>query len=108
MSMDINIEQLDGVELVPGCPVTICAEMTAVVSDCGTVNEVTLFGPGYPGPVGLKISSIDTRYALIFRPIANAIAKQYAEEIEAHESECIARDEQPDPYYGRLLPSEML
>lgn len=106
MSMDLNIEQLDGVELVPGCPVTICAEMTAAISDCGEVDEITLFGAAQPSPGGFTIKSIDTRYTMIFRPIAAAIAEQYADEISEHVDAC--SDDKPDPNYGRLHPSEML
>ena len=108
--MDIeNIEQLNDVELFPGWKVTLVfepGELSANVADCGTVDQITLSGHGMPKN-GVDITSETPHQKHLFRPLAAAITKQYAEEIAAHERECYVRDTQPDPYYGRLLPSEM-
>ncbi len=103
MSINLKIEQLDEVEIIPGVVWTVCnMAIEAEVDDDGTITEISMqYTKGPRKDQWLTISNSGDHRGL-FRQMVQAIEHEYADRIETHIGEV-----SPEAPYDRLLPQEM-
>lgn len=101
--MNLKIEQLDEIEIIPGVVWTLCnMEIEAEVDDDGCISEISMqYTKGPRKDQWLTIRN-DGEHRHLFRQMVKAIEHEYADRIEEHIGEV-----NPVEPYDRLLPQEL-